>query len=175
MKKSPFTVSLTPLKRTKGAVAEFRVEETLNEALAVGLSVIPPDHVIAVGGELQSVGEGVLVTGNVHATIDAECSRCLRLTSHEFEAPIVQLFVYEDTPYDDQTEDVLVIENGSIDLDQPIRDALILDQPLSPVCSDDCRGLCLQCGIDLNAEPDHHHDDDIDSRWLSLSQWGKMS
>ena len=39
-----------------------------------------------------------------------------------------------------------------------IRDTLVESLPLQPLCRPDCRGLCSQCGADLNEDPDHHHD-----------------
>jgi uncharacterized protein len=59
--------------------------------------------------------------------------------------------------------------HDTIDLEQPLIDAVALELPLSPLCSDDCAGLCPECGVRLvEAEPGHHHDQ-IDPRWAKLS------
>jgi uncharacterized protein len=48
---------------------------------------------------------------------------------------------------------------------------VVLDLPFSPLCTEDCRGICPVCGADLNDDPDHGHDDDVDPRWGDLQQW----
>jgi uncharacterized protein len=50
-----------------------------------------------------------------------------------------------------------------------IRDALVLELPFQPLCSDDCPGLCPECGASLKEDPDHSHDAPIDPRWAGLA------
>ena len=59
-------------------------------------------------------------------------------------------------------------EGGAFaDLEALLRDNLVEALPLQPVCKPDCRGLCPQCGVDLNEHPDHHHEV-LDDRWDAL-------
>jgi uncharacterized protein len=59
----------------------------------------------------------------------------------------------------------------TVDLEQPIRDAVGLALPFTPVCAEDCPGLCPHCGVAIaSAEPDHHHDQ-IDPRWAKLTRF----
>ena len=75
----------------------------------------------------------------------AQCSRCLRPVHREVVTAVRELFEVE--PIDGQT---YPIEGEEIDLELPVRDALLLDLPAAPLCRDDCAGLCPSCGIDLN-------------------------
>jgi uncharacterized protein len=124
---------------------------------------------------LESVSEGVLVTGTVSAPTSGECARCLTPITGEVEIDLTELFAYPDSATDETTEaDEMGRVGGSgqpdtVDLEQPIIDAIGLALPLSPLCGPDCMGLCPQCGVPLaTAEPDHHHDQ-IDPRWAKLA------
>jgi uncharacterized protein len=84
---------------------------------------------------------------------------------------LTELFAYPDSTTEATTEEDEVghIVDAMIDLEQPLIDAVGLELPLSPVCRDDCPGLCPQCGEPLaEAGPGHHHDE-IDPRWAKLS------
>lgn len=125
---------------------------------------------------LESVSEGVLVTGTVSAPTAGECARCLQPITGEVEIDLTELFAYPDSTTDKTTdvdEVARVIREGSaesVDLEQPIIDAAGLALPFSPTCGSDCTGLCQQCGIPLaGAEPGHHHDQ-IDPRWARLAE-----
>jgi uncharacterized protein len=175
VKTTGFQLSLVDLKRTEGATKDFSFSAGMEQTLEVGLVSVPVGRQITVHGQLQSVGEGVLVTGEFHTEVDAQCSRCLKQTNSPVEARIEELYIYSDKAEGYDQQDVLFIHQEMVDLDQPIRDGLILEQPLIPLCDPDCLGLCQHCGLEMNSQPTHTHDDDIDSRWLSLGQWGKMS
>ncbi|WP_330335209.1 DUF177 domain-containing protein [Streptomyces sp. NBC_00536] len=127
---------------------------------------------------LESVMEGVLVTGTARALAAGECVRCLEAVERELKADFQEMFSYPDAddrgrakaePGDDveNDEDRLFIEDGLFDLESVLRDAVVLALPLQPVCREDCLGLCPECGISLNDDPDHHHDA-TDIRWAAL-------
>jgi len=65
---------------------------------------------------------------------------------------------------------VVHVIDHTVDREQPIRDAVGLALPFTPVCTEDCPGLCPQCGVALAAaEPGHQHDQ-IDPRWAKLAR-----
>jgi uncharacterized protein len=149
------------------------VQLTVPSPSRIGLDLIG----IAKGAPLEldlrfeSVSEGVLVTGTVSAPTGGECARCLTPTTGEIEIHLIELFAYPDSTTEATTEsdEVGHIVDDTIDLEQPLIDAVGLELPLSPICSDDCAGLCPECGMRLDdAEPGHHHDQ-IDPRWAKLS------
>lgn len=120
--------------------------------------------------QVQSVSEGVLVTGTVTAPTIGECSRCLTEVVGRVQVGLTELFAYPDSTTEATTEEDEVghIVDDKINLEQTIIDAVGLELPFSPVCSPDCPGLCTECGVSLAAEPGHHHDR-IDPRWAKLA------
>jgi uncharacterized protein len=120
---------------------------------------------------VESVSEGVLVTGTVSAPTNGECARCLTPFTGQVEVRMTELFAYPDSITEATTEEDEVgrVVNDIVDLEQPIIDAVGLELPFSPLCQPDCPGLCPQCGVQLaTAEPGHHHDQ-IDPRWAKLA------
>nr|WP_231645836.1 DUF177 domain-containing protein [Mycolicibacterium mengxianglii] len=121
---------------------------------------------------LQSVSEGVLVTGTVTAPTTGECARCLTPITGSVEIELTELFAYPDSTTEATTEEDEVghVVDETVALEQSIIDEVVLQLPFSPVCTEDCPGLCPNCGVPLaTAGPDHHHDV-IDPRWAKLAQ-----
>ena len=121
---------------------------------------------------IESVSEGALVTGTVSAPTTGECARCLTPITGDVEIDLTELFAYPDSATEATTEaDEVghVVDSDTIDLEQPIVDAVGLALPFSPLCGPDCQGLCPECGIPMaTAEPGHHHEK-IDPRWAKLA------
>ncbi|MER7984696.1 YceD family protein [Streptomyces noursei] len=126
---------------------------------------------------LESVMDGVLVTGTARATVTGECVRCLEPLERVLEADFQELFAYPDADArttesgDDaeDEEDSFHLEDDLFDLEPVLRDAVVLALPLQPVCREDCPGLCPDCGARLADDPDHHHDA-VDMRWAALQE-----
>ncbi|WP_127356455.1 YceD family protein [Actinacidiphila soli] len=134
---------------------------------------------------LESVMEGVLVTGTASATLSGECVRCLEPIERELDTEFQELYSYPDADTrtgghikpadagdDAEEEDTLHLEGDLFDLEPVLRDAVVLELPLQPVCQDDCPGLCSECGARLAEDPDHHHEV-TDIRWAALQQFQK--
>jgi uncharacterized protein len=135
------------------------------ENLAVDMIGVPKDADVELSIRLESVMEGVLVTGTARAPLHGECARCLDPLISDIEVGFQELFFYSDV---DAGEDDLILDGELLDLEPTFRDAVVLALPLSPVCRDDCPGLCAECGVKLaDAGPDHRHDN-VDARWAAL-------
>lgn len=127
---------------------------------------------IAVDFLLESAHDGILVTGEAEVPIVAECVRCLQPLSWTEKLSVQQFFAYpevESHPDDQQDEDVARIEGDLLDLRGAFRDAVVLALPLSPVCREDCPGLCSECGFAMAQDAQHRHER-IDPRWSALAQ-----
>ena len=168
---SPLAVNVARLGRRPGSM--FAVHDVVPSPARIGVEMIG----IQAGAPLEldlrveSVSEGVLVTGTLTAPTTGECSRCLTPFDGRVEVGLTELFAYPHSITEATTEEDEVgrVVNDIVDLEQPIIDAVGLELPFSPVCQPDCPGLCPQCGIPLaTAEPDHHHDE-IDPRWAKLA------
>lgn len=148
------------------------VTQTVPSPARIGLDLIA----IQAGADLdldlrfESVSEGVLVSGTVSAPTAGECSRCLEPVTGEVTITLTELFAYPDSITESTTEadEVGHVIDQTVDLEQPIIDAVGLALPFAPLCTEDCPGLCPQCGVALAAEPGHHHDI-IDPRWAKLT------
>lgn len=169
--RSALTYDVSRLPRRPGAM--LPVTETVPSPSRIGLDMIAIERDAPLDLDLrfQSVSEGVLVTGTVSAPTTGECVRCLAATSGRIEIVLTELFAYPDSTTEATTEkdEIGHLIEGTVDLEQAIVDAVGLELPLSPVCRDDCPGLCSVCGIALaEAEPGHRHEQ-IDPRWAKLA------
>ena len=167
---SPLTVDITRLGRRPGAMVTLR--KTVHSPSRIGLDMIAIEAgaPLELDLQVQSVSEGVLVTGTVDAPTVGECSRCLTPVNGRVQVRLTELFAYPDSTTEATTEEDEVghIVDDTLDLEQSIVDAVVLELPFSPLCTPDCPGLCPECGVSLAAEPDHHHDR-IDPRWAKLA------
>lgn len=154
-------------------------------SLANGIAHVPEGADIALELRLEAVMEGVLVTGTGSTRYEGECSRCLDPVSDTVEVDFQELFRYpeegatgksptkaEPDAEDEEDEDYYLADD-LLDLEQVLRDALVLALPLTPLCQDDCPGLCVECGVKLaEAESGHNHGDPVDPRWEPLRKLG---
>jgi uncharacterized protein len=117
---------------------------------------------------LESVVEGILVTGKVEAPMVLECARCLQRFGARLSVDLCELFVGQQgrAAADD---DAYFVTGSDIDLEPMLRDVLALELPLNPLCREDCRGYCPHCGADLNATACQCGEEDVDPRWAELS------
>lgn len=104
-------------------------------------------------------GEGVTVKGNLTGSVRSQCGRCLGNFKMPVDAGMDIMFLPRSERADDETELVDVDESfsyydgDSIDLLKEIKDLIIVSLPIKPICREDCKGLCPQCGADLNEGP----------------------
>lgn len=157
-------ISVHDLINKPGTMREKQVDVVIDEPMANYAIGIPAGSTIEIDARFESVHEGILVTGDAFATASGECSRCLDPIDSAVEVEFQELFAYSGT-----SEDDFVVENESIDLDQVIRDAVVLSLPFQPVCSAGCKGLCVTCGANLNDDPQHAHEAPVDPRWNALT------
>ncbi|TSB25143.1 YceD family protein [Streptomyces sp. NBC_01525] len=175
--RSPLVFDTRELGRRPGALQ--RLSRTVEAPRDLGNEVIgvPEGTPFALDLRLESVMDGVLVTGTARATVKGECVRCLEPLERELAADFQEMFAYPDADARTRTaesgddaedeEDTLFVEDDLFDLEPVLRDAVVLALPLQPVCREDCPGLCSDCGARLADDPDHHHDA-VDIRWAAL-------
>lgn len=136
----------------------------------VDLVGVPIGAAIELDLRLESVMEGVLVSGTVTAPVSGECGRCLTPVSDTLTVRVQELYVYPEASTDhDQEDEVAQLQGDFLDLAPTLRDAVVLALPLNPLCQEDCQGLCATCGERLDDFPHDHRHDMTDARWGALS------
>jgi uncharacterized protein len=157
------------LSRRPGTMRRVNLTVPPPAGLGVAMVRLRDDADIELDLRLESVLEGVLVSGTVRGQYTGECVRCLDPMEGNVVADVQELFVYPDVEREqtDDEEDAPRLVGTLLDLEPVVRDALVLALPLQPVCDEDCRGLCAECGTRLADEPDHRHER-IDARWAAL-------
>jgi uncharacterized protein len=148
-----------------GHMKEVDLEIPVGEPLGAGAISVVTDSIIDVSARFESVHEGILATGEVDADAEGQCSRCLDPLKLTVEVDFQELFAYSGTE-----EDEFLVQDDQIDLEQVIRDAVVLSLPFQPVCSADCLGLCPECGFRMAEDPNHVHELVTDSRWNELKK-----
>ncbi|MBX6372445.1 MAG: DUF177 domain-containing protein [Acidothermus sp.] len=129
---------------------------------------VPDGSDLAFDVRIESVREGVWVSGTVQASLAGECARCLEPFASELVVRLEQLFVYPGHRQASDDDEIGEVVDQAIDLEPLVRDAVVLALPLAPLCREDCPGLCPRCGVLLAEQPGHRHDDDVDPRWAIL-------
>jgi len=154
------------LGRRAGAMKLIRTTVEAPADLGIAVIGVSPGSPIELDLRLESVVEGVLVSGIASVQVRGECVRCLGEVSDQLEADIQELYVYPGVEQDDDLASRL--ERDLIDLEPLLRDEVVLDLPFQPLCRDDCLGLCVECGANLNDDPAHRHGAALDHRWEAL-------
>ena len=86
--------------------------------------------------------------------LDSECGRCLKKFKEKIHSEFEEFFTF---PFVETSEDeIQVSEDGNVDFAPIVHDYLIMDIPPNPICSEDCKGLCDICGVDLNQTTCEH-------------------
>jgi uncharacterized protein len=147
---------------------ELELDIELAIPMGQGAATVPAGEIIELNLRLESVHDGILATGEVDSTAMADCSRCLEPLKLEVEVDFQELFAYSL-----EQEDDFLVQDEKIDLEQAITDAVVLSLPFKPVCSEDCLGLCSECGVKMAEDPEHVHQAQNDSRWSELESFRK--
>lgn len=115
---------------------------------------------------LTHTGEGILLTGLAKARVVGTCDRCLDEARFELSVEVNQYFLFEEPEEPSEDDDLdyeLVSEDHTIDIAPSIYTALIMETPFIVLCGEDCKGLCVQCGTNLNHETCAHYTQDASS------------
>lgn len=171
------------LPRRAGEMRQYSLDITIPERIGIDVIAVLAGEEIHLEMRLESVAEGVLVSADLSAVADGECMRCLDLIRLQIDRRIQELFRYApEKPHtkagrkrarqavDDLDDDDLMMDGDFINLETPIRDALVLDLPINPLCAQDCAGLCPGCGVKWSLLDVAHTHEVIDARWAGLSR-----
>jgi uncharacterized protein len=150
------------IDRMLPAPADWRVE----------LIGVPAGGDVRLRLRLESVMEGVLVTGDLDVPVVGSCARCLEPVEDTLHLDVQELYAYEGstTEATSEEDEVRRIDGDFLDLEPLARDTVVLNLPLAPVCTEDCAGLCVDCGQRLDDLPADHTHEVVDARWAALAE-----
>ena len=186
-----FIFNAHDLPRRAGEMREYEITIDEHENVGIALLAIGANEPIYVDLKLQAVAEGVLVSGEVRAEAVGECTRCLEPVTLDVDESFAELYNYEIDPRNvgkkgqgrtpqaeievGEEDEELWMVGDLIDLEAPIIDAVVLNMPINPLCSEDCEGLCPGCGQKWADLPDDHEHQATDIRWAGLENWSDPS
>lgn len=170
---SPWTVDVArELSRRPGTMKPWVRDVPAPADFGLEVIGVPAGEPIHLDLRLESVVEGVLASGSVIADVVGECSRCLGPVTDHVEVDLTELYAYPDSVTDETTdsEDVSRIVDEKIDLEPAVRDAVLLELPNAPLCSEDCPGVASpddEAWVFVPAGTDRER---IDPRWAALQE-----
>jgi uncharacterized protein len=167
----PWKLDLRELGRRAGSMREWDATLPAPAGWGVEMIGVPEGAQVQLHLRLESVMEGVLVSGQVEAPVAGQCARCLEPVSDTLELDVQELYAYagSTTEATSEEDEVRRIDGEHLDLAPLVRDAVVLTLPLSPTCTPDCAGLCVDCGERLDDLPADHSHEVIDPRWAGLA------
>ncbi len=130
-----------------------------------------------VRGRIKRSGKEVELRGELHAKIEAACSRCLQPVELPIQAEFAERFVpavswraEEQHELREEDLNLAVFDGEAIELNDLVREEILLAMPSHVLCRDDCKGLCPICGIDRNTGSCRCESAEGDSRWQKLKE-----
>ena len=169
---NPWKLDLRELGRRPGSLQELERSVPAPAGWRVELIGVPAGAEVGLRLRLESVMEGVLVSGELDVPVEGSCARCLEPIEDSLHLDVQELYAYEGstTVETSEEDEVRRVEGDYLDLEPLARDTVVLNLPLAPVCSDDCAGLCVDCGQRLDDLPPDHSHEIVDARWARLAE-----
>jgi uncharacterized protein len=128
-----------------------------------------------VNGKIRLAGNEVFVNGHVDTRAQVECDRCLKPielpVNADFELEYITGSEYETSAVAELTEaemSVAVFDGEALDVDEIVKEQILLAVPTRMLCREDCKGICPQCGVDKNTGECNCETKEIDPRWAAL-------
>lgn len=141
------------------AIPAIRIENDLDLNDLVGFA------------RMTRTAQGLLAQVKMHATLQAECVRCLTDFQQPLSIDFTELYAFSRNSITDSN--LLLPDDANIDIGPLVREYMLLEFPISPLCRSDCKGLCPICGENLNEVPYHQHEEDLDPRLSNLKTFLK--
>lgn len=164
-------IELENLEGGKGDFAHVYQPEELNP-VDERVSLAGPAEV---NGKVRLSGNDVVVNGHLETRVEVECDRCLKPVELPVNADFTLEYIsgseYESSGAAELTEaemSVSVFNGKALDVDEIVKEQILLAVPTRMLCREDCKGICPECGTDRNAGECNCVTNDIDPRWAAL-------
>jgi uncharacterized protein len=164
-------IELANLEDSEGKVAHVYQPEEL-DLLDEQVHLSGP---ASLAGRVKCSGSQVFVTGHIEARARVECGRCLKPVdlplNTDFKLEYITDEDYKSTRMAELPEEAMslsVFDGETIDVDEIVREQVLLLVPARTLCQEECKGICLICGADRNLGDCHCEKGEIDPRWAAL-------
>lgn len=163
-------LDVSQLIQNDGAVKELDFSLELDNTSFGGQDIVF-ETPFYLKGAVKNIAGVMYLNLDADVSFKTECARCLDSVSVHHPFTVSEIF--SKTELEETEDDVIVLESGNIDLSEIVDRAFVGSLPISFLCSEDCKGLCPQCGINLNQESCLCADDNTDPRLAALKQFLK--
>ena len=127
----------------------------------------PFSRPVQITGNVRNMADALLLKGEAVTTLDLICDRCLEPYTQDLRLSVENLLA--ETLENEENDEIILLEDGAVDLDEVFTSALVLGMDNKHLCTEDCKGLCPGCGVNLNWEPCRCQKE-IDPRLAALAQ-----
>ncbi|MCI5689396.1 MAG: DUF177 domain-containing protein [Clostridiales bacterium] len=158
-------LDLREIIHVPGASLPFSFQLDLSQEEFFGEHPIP--RPVTVEGSVKNIADVLVLEGEAKSLLDYTCDRCMSGFSREKTVPLS--FLLAETLEGEDDGEIVLLEDGEIDVGELAYTAFILDMDTKHLCSEDCKGLCPGCGVNLNQEPCRCKKQ-ADPRWAALEQ-----
>lgn len=161
----PLVVNVVELLRWPGSTKDLDVNIAVDDLEFDDARI--SNEPVHISLHLESLSNGVSVSGTASATWHGECRRCLAPLEERMDVSVAEMY-QQETDYALGVADAYAIENDQINLLPMVRENILLAVPLGPLCREDCPGFCPHCGADLSEESCGCENSVLDPRWAAL-------
>lgn len=162
-------VNISNIAKTHGASLEIKFNEVVPglEALDEGYIFDSP---VNLEGRLANFGGMLKLKGVLNTLYTAKCFRCLKSMQCKIDVEINEDFIESEKA---GVDEAYTYEGNFLELDKAVKDNIILNLPVRQLCTEDCKGLCPQCGCDLNENKCECKDENINPQMEVLKNFFK--
>lgn len=165
-------VNVAQLRKAEGGSERFQFSE-IPAPIEMGKDMLVFQTPLDVQMDIINTGKSLFVNGKANAGVSVNCSRCLKEFIYNIEFEFEDEWIPAEFSSSDQEETALIFEKDEFSIDERILEHLLLQLPMRFICSPDCKGLCVKCGVDRNNNKCDCTNEDIDPRLEILSKWNK--
>ena len=158
-------LNLRTIIHEPGASLPFAFQMDLSDLDFYGTH--PIQEPVEVAGTARNMADALILEGEAVVNLDLVCDRCLKPFRREMRVPVEALMA--EVLEDGENDDIILLDNGEVDLDEVFTTALVLGMDSKHLCAEDCKGLCGRCGANLNDGPCGCKPD-VDPRLAALAQ-----
>ena len=108
------------------------------------------NKIVLLNGEIFKIDDNLMFSGTVNYTFTGECARCLKEFDNTIETKFQAVIVKKEDKESDEIQ--FVIADGNVQMDETIKQLIYLSMPMKLLCNKDCKGICPNCGVNLNYE-----------------------